>query len=152
VTVPIVVLLDARSAGADEAGLRAAARRVAREAGAPHVARAYRYPYALVAWHDRPVGVDLERVAPCEPAFAAGIRTPAERAAAAASSETDEDVTSLWSAKEALAKALGDARAYDPRRLESPRSWPGGRAGPWRASPLPAPAGHVAWLCWRSSR
>jgi phosphopantetheinyl transferase len=55
----------------------------------------------------------------------------------------------MWCGKEALSKALGDALAYDPRRLGSPLSWPDGRSGAWCAAELPAPAGHVAWLCWR---
>jgi phosphopantetheinyl transferase len=65
------------------------------------------------------------------------------------SRDPDAYVSSLWSSKEALAKALGDPLHYDPRRLESPMSWPGGRAGPWRAARLATPDGHTAWLCWR---
>ena len=60
-------------------------------------------------------------------------------------------LTSLWAATEALAKALGDALSHEPSRLGSPHHWPRGEAGPWRAQPLPAPRGHVAWLCWWSS-
>ncbi len=64
--------------------------------------------------------------------------------------DLDAWVAELWCAKEALAKALGDAVDYDPRRLESPIRWPELRSGPWRARPIPAlPAGHVGWLCWR---
>jgi hypothetical protein len=44
---------------------------------------------------------------------------------------------------------LLDALAYDPRRLESPLGWSSGRSGAWHAECLPAPAEHVAWLCWR---
>jgi hypothetical protein len=58
-------------------------------------------------------------------------------------------VTSLWSSKEALAKALGDALAYDPRRLESPLNWEDGAAGRWRARELTPEPGYVAWLVWR---
>ncbi|HWE10427.1 MAG TPA: hypothetical protein VG325_13820 [Solirubrobacteraceae bacterium] len=57
----------------------------------------------------------------------------------------------MWSSKEALAKALGDALRYDPRRLEAPVAWVNGACGPWRARPVPAPPGHVARVCWRSS-
>jgi phosphopantetheinyl transferase len=146
---PHVVLLDARRRGlADAAALRDWARATA-PPGARNVSRSYSFPYALVAWHDGPVGVDIGRVAPCDTAFADSIRTPAERAADVPVGEArDRVVTSLWCSKEALAKALGDARRYDPRRLEGPPSWPGGQAGPWRAQALLAPAGHVAWLCW----
>jgi hypothetical protein len=65
--------------------------------------------------------------------------------------DPDNYLTSLWASKEALAKALGDAMLYEPSRLGSPQHWPRGQAGPWRAAELAAPAGHVAWLCWRSS-
>jgi 4'-phosphopantetheinyl transferase superfamily len=148
--LPNVVLLDAQRQGLADAGaLRDRARATAPPC-ARHISRSYSFPYALVAWHDGPVGIDIERVAPCDAAFADAIRTPAERAAGDRGGEAgDRAVTSLWCSKEALAKALGDARRYDPRRLEAPPFWPGGRAGPWCAQALAAPAGHVAWLCWR---
>jgi hypothetical protein len=148
--LPQVVLLDARRRGLqDAAALRGWARATA-PPGARHVSRSYSFPYALVAWHDGPVGIDIERVVPCDTAFSDAIRTPAERAATGSGDDAgDRVVTSLWCSKEALAKALGDARRYDPRRLEGPPAWPGGRAGPWRALALHAPAGHVAWVCWR---
>ncbi len=56
--------------------------------------------------------------------------------------------TSLWSSKEALSKALGNALDYDPRWLEGPAAWPDGRSGPWRAARLDVGDDHVAWLCW----
>jgi len=152
-----VVLIDARADGLDEAGLRVRARDLATAgAGAPFASRSYSFPYALVAWHSAPVGVDIERVAPCDEAFADSIRTPAERAAATPHADSDSDsdsdrhITSLWSSKEALSKALGDALDYDPRRLESPQAWPKGRSGPWRAVTLDLADEHVAWLCWRA--
>ena len=143
-------MLDARAAGLDAPALRHWARHVAAASGAPYTTRSYRYPYALVAWHSRPVGVDIERVEPCDTPLADLICTPEERVGAAGATDPDGYVTSLWSAKEALAKALGDALAYEPSRLSSPAHWPGGRAGPWRAGQPAAPPGHVAWLCWRS--
>jgi 4'-phosphopantetheinyl transferase superfamily len=93
------------------------------------------------------VGVDIERVEEYDAALAWTICAPAEREAL--SSCDDELLTSLWCAKEALSKALGDALSYEPRRLEAPLLWPGGRAGPWRGERIAAPAAHVAWLCWR---
>lgn len=147
---PQVRLLDARGADLDEAGLREWARVLGGAQGAPHVTRSYRYPYALVAWHGAPVGVDVERIVPFDATFAASICTPAERRLDWASlPDRDARLASLWSGKEALAKALGDALAYDPRRLGAPLLWPGGRAGPWRAAQLAVPSGHVAWVCWR---
>jgi hypothetical protein len=145
-----VRLLDARREGVDEAGLRLRARRESRRCGATHVARSYRYPYALLAWHDRPVGVDIEWIAPCDERFADVICTEDERAALVLAGDRDEYLSSLWCGKEALSKALGDALRYDPRRLGSPVLWPGGRAGRWSAAPVAAPPGYTAWLCWRA--
>jgi hypothetical protein len=147
---PDVVLITARPA-TGPSGLQAWARRLSQGQGAACTSRSYRYPYALVAWHDEPVGADIERVGPCQSGFAELICTPEERDRWAGSVATDRDLTSLWSAKEALAKALGDAVNYEPSRLGSPSAWPDGRAGPWRAVELVAPSGYVAWLCWRTS-
>lgn len=146
--MPRVRLLDARERDLDETGLRAWAR--AESSTAANVARSYCYPYALVASHDAQVGVDIERIEPCDERFAELIGTPSERAEAASTSDRDGYLTGLWCSKEALSKALGDALRYEPARLASPLRWPGGRAGSWRASELSAPRGHVAWLCWRS--
>jgi hypothetical protein len=147
---PEIRFLDARAAGVDEPGLRDLARALTAASGAAFATRSYRHPYALVAWHSLPVGADLERIEACDGAFAESIRTPAERAAAGGHALSEAQIASLWCSKEALAKALGDARRYDPRRLESPMGWPDGSAGPWRAAPVPVARGHVAWLCWRS--
>lgn len=149
---PEVQLIRARR-HEDESAFRARVRTSSAPAGA-FLSRSYRLPYALIARHDGPVGVDIERVAPCAPGFAASISTPDElerrRSPTGASRPgNDEEAISLWCSKEALAKALGDARRYDPRRLEAPLAWPGGRSGAWRAARLVAPDGHVAWLCWR---
>jgi hypothetical protein len=144
---PEVVLLRA---GRDEpdASLRLRARRRASELGGVHVSRSYAFPYALVASHPEPVGVDIERIEPCDEQFARSICTPAE--AERAPWGTDEEIVSLWSGKEALAKALGDALRYDPRRLDSPIAWAGGASGPWRARRVPVPPGYCAWVCWRT--
>ncbi len=147
---PQVRLLDARGADLDEAGLREWARTLGDAQGAPYVTRSYRHPYALVAWHGARVGVDIERIEPFDAAFAASICTPAERLDWAGREDRDARLASLWSGKEALAKALGDALSYDPRRLEAPLLWPAGRTGPWRSARLAMPAGHVAWLCWQA--
>jgi hypothetical protein len=137
---PRVRILDARTRGLDEDGLRSWARMEG--AGAAHTTRSYCYPYAVVAVHARPVGVDIERREPHDATFVSSISTPSELG-------RDLDPASLWCSKEALAKALGDALRYDPRRLESPMLWPDGRSGPWAAEELTAPPDHVAWLCWR---
>jgi hypothetical protein len=146
---PEVRLLDARAAGVDESGLRCWAQAQTALSAAQFVTRSYRYPYAVVAWHSGPVGIDIERIEACDDAFVDSICTPVERSEWPAGGGRDAAAISLWCSKEALAKALGDALAYDPRRLESPLGWPAGRSGAWRAECLPAPPGYVAWLCWR---
>jgi 4'-phosphopantetheinyl transferase superfamily len=143
---PEVRLLDGDLARLGEEELRLEARTLSEACGAPHSSRSYSHPYALVAWHDGPVGVDIERVERCEAPFADLICTPAERA------ELDGWLASLWCGKEALTKALGDPLRYEPGRIDSPARWPAGRSGPWRAERLTAPPGHVAWLCWRASQ
>ncbi|MFZ1994946.1 MAG: 4'-phosphopantetheinyl transferase superfamily protein [Solirubrobacteraceae bacterium] len=142
---PAIELFDARIDGLDAAALRARVREY--EPGAGWVSRSYCFPLAMLAAHPDRVGIDIERVEACDERFARSIRTPDEQALAASGS--DEDLISLWCSKEALAKALGDAVRYDPRRLESPLHWAAGACGPWRARPLPVPGGFRAWVCWR---
>src|ERR1700729_1993357 len=142
---PGVALIDASAGGLDEAALRARARNLGEAVGAGTVSRSYCHPYALVGWHTGPIGVDIERVGACPEEFSQAISTPDERASERWT--TDRELISLWSSKEALSKALGDALEYDPRRLESPAGWPGGVCGPWRTAALPAPHGHHAWVC-----
>jgi len=149
--VPQVRLLDAREVAADEEMLRGVARRLTESAAAPWVSRSYAFPYALIAWHDAPVGIDIERIERCSMAFAEMVCTPSEMAFTPADGPVDDHLTGLWSSKEALAKALGDALRYDPRRLGSPMYWPEGRAGTWCTAALRAPAGHCAWICWRGA-
>ena len=122
------------------------------QAAPSHSSRSHRYPYALVACHAAPVGVDFERVEPFDGSFFVSMCTPSELAQQVDFDDLDGYAISLWSSKEALAKALGDAVAYDPRRLGSPMLWPDGRSGPWRAVALPVPSGHSGWLCWKTSR
>ncbi|RKQ93027.1 4'-phosphopantetheinyl transferase superfamily protein [Solirubrobacter pauli] len=124
--------------GPDPAALRARARTLGGQS------RSYCAPYAVVAFHDGPVGVDIERVVDCDDRFAASITTPSERVPRDAA-----EIISLWSSKEALAKALGDAVAYDPRRLESPAAWRNGVNGAWHAQALTLPDGFRGWVCWR---
>jgi hypothetical protein len=157
--VPRVLLADSwtpsrlgvRAGGLGEDGLRALARGTSDTWGAPYNSRSYCFPRALVASHIAPVGVDIERVQACGKTFADSIQTPAERALGSPPGGPDDHFTSLWCSKEALSKALGDPLAYDPRRLEGPGAWTGGRSGPWRACALDVGAGYVAWICWRAA-
>jgi hypothetical protein len=145
---PRVALIDVTLEGLDEAALRARARTLGEAVGAGMVSRSYCHPYALVGWHTEPVGVDIERFVACPEEFSQAIATPAEQASGRFT--TDRDLISLWSSKEALSKALGDALDYDPRRLESPAGWPGRASGPWRTATLRAPDGYCAWVCGRT--
>jgi phosphopantetheinyl transferase len=149
--VPGVALLNAAAAQLDLAGLRTWARAFTADVGSRFTSRSYCFPYALVAWHSAPVGVDIERHDSYPPGFAALVCTPQELVGYGDAAPDDAELTGLWCGKEALAKALGDAVHYDPRRLDSPLHWPDGEAGRWRARELSAPVGHVAWLCWRPS-
>lgn len=145
---PAYELLRASAPAGADARLRTLARRHPAALAAGHSSRSYRAPLALVAWGETPLGIDLERVDACDRAFAESICTPGELALFAGRLGDARFVTSLWSGKEALAKALGDAIRYDPRRLDSPLGWEGGSAGPWRARELAPAPGHVAWLVW----
>jgi phosphopantetheinyl transferase len=149
IDAPHLALIDGADAGLDEAGLRTTARGLGAAVGASAVSRSYCHPYALVGWHCAPVGVDIEAVVPCPPEFAESISTPTEYTSGRWT--TDSELVSLWSGKEALAKALGNAVDYDPRRLPSPAGWPGGICGSWRAATLALPDSHCVWVCWQAS-
>lgn len=150
--IPQIQLLDAHAMCIGDQALRNMARQLTIASGAVFVSRSYCFPYAIVAWHSGPVGVDIERISQCESAFADLICTRDERIAAGDASDFDAYLTSLWSSKEALAKGLGDALCYEPSRLESPLRWPLGCAGAWHSEELAVDRKHVAWLCWRSGR
>ena len=128
--------------------LRVAARARSEAAGdGRRVSRAYGFPYALLAHHGAAVGIAIERVAPRDVVFAASICTPDELERARVLDWSR--MTSLWTSKAAFAKALGDARLYDPRRLDGPAGWARGVSGPWRAEALAVAPDHRAWVCWR---
>lgn len=110
--------------------------------------RSYAPPYAVQALHDGPVGVDLEQVSAVPAGFLDSVSTPDERRARPDGAVEARAAVLVWSAKEAAAKALGDALRYDPSRLASPTLWPDGRAGRWRYAELDAPLGHVLTLVW----
>jgi phosphopantetheinyl transferase len=158
---PTAYLIDARARGCGEKELRAEARALSARRGEPFSSRSYRYPYAVVACHHQRVGVDLEVVDAANIGLGEVICTPAERLALATVRDQQHYLSGLWSAKEALAKALGDALLYEPGRLTSPALWraepastPCSRGpatvvtGRWRATALDVPDGYVGWLCW----
>ena len=129
------------------ATVRAAAWRFSSASSRPYSSRSYSVPLTLVALHERPVGVDVERISTLDHDEITSILTPRERKWL--TSSTPEEITSIWSGKEALAKALGDAVAYDPRRLDAPCTWERGEAGRFRARRLDVGQGFVAWACWQ---
>jgi phosphopantetheinyl transferase len=149
--MPSWELLRARPDAQGDLALHARAGSHPSASQAPHASRSYRFPLAIVAWHNAPVGVDIERVDALGVDFARSICSPLELEDEALIASLDDDVVvaSMWSGKEALAKALGDAVDYDPRRLDSPLLWPHGVSGRWRASALSVPKGYVAWLVWQ---
>ena len=133
---PRVALIDVTLEGLDQAALRRRARELGAAVGAGAVSRSYCHPYALVASHTGPVGVDIERIVACDERFARSICTPTEMARTPWAN--DREIVSLWSGKEALAKALGDARASTTRGGSNRR-----RAG---RNPAPARGGPPASL------
>ena len=124
-----------------------AARSITASAPQQHSSRSYSFPLALIALHRKPVGVDIEFVAQWAPPQIASILSITERKHH--SPMDHRRAASVWSSKEALAKALDATIYYDPRRLESPAFWPIGAAGRWRTYRLRVPEAYEAWLCWR---
>lgn len=145
---PEIRILDARAADVDERRLLEGVRAAAGIYPGRRISRSYSFPLALLAWYDGPVGIGVERISPCEDGFADPSRTPSERRAASAL-DADATSTSLWSGKQALANALGDALACDQPLVEGPAGRPRRSTGPWRARSLPVGPGFVAWVCWQ---
>jgi hypothetical protein len=114
-----------------------------------HTSKSYRNPLSLIGAHDDVVGVDIERVETYDKTFAESICMPEEWVSEATRPRTGRQVADVWSSKEALAKALGDALDYDPRRLVGLALAPKGRAGRWQAARVSVPHGHVGWVVWR---
>ena len=130
-----------------EASSPAETRVVARSIETPpewHWSRSYRGNFGVVAFSPMRVGVDIEVIDPTVTSDA--VLTPTELRAEG----SGEALCSWWSAKEALAKALGDARHYDPRSLATPARWQSGFQGRWIARNLAVPSRYVGWLIWES--
>ncbi len=150
-SAPLCRAYDARALALDDAGLRDYVRQQTRDTPLSHHSRSYAYPYAMLAsWHDA-VGVDIERLQPHDLAFATTICTPRELIEVRlAAHEGDEGVllSHLWSCKEALAKALGDALRYEPSRLEVIDLLAVGHLGRWIGGSVDVDDRYCAWLCW----
>ena len=102
------------------------------------------------------VGADLEKIEPRTGTFILDYFTPVERQlVAACPAETRaEQVTLVWSAKEAMLKALGVGLHWDTRAVEVRRIETGGSGdGKWREIELDEvqPAGR-SWVGWWQRR
>ena len=104
--------------------------------------RSYSRDFAVEVFASSRCGIDLELPTPSDPEWS--IESPLYQLAVLAKGEkelvlateyrNDTDLASvIWSSKEALAKALGDASSYEPTDLYSPITW--GVNGPanWKA-------------------
>lgn len=76
-----------------------------------------------------PVGVDIERIEPRDPSFAADYFTPVELALLETAPPTRRDLftTTIWSAKEAVLKLLRHGLTVDTRQVECLPQQPNGR-------------------------
>lgn len=114
---------------------------------------------ALASAPDLHVGADLERIEPRTETFVLDYFTPCERQLVEAASTESRalQVTLIWSAKEAMLKALGvglhwDTRMVEVRRLNGLSDAPGDPAG-WQELQVAeaAPAQRV-WRAWWQRR
>lgn len=93
------------------------------------------------------VGVDVEAVAPWDPAvLSEGWLHPAERRALAALPEEARPaaLTGCWTKKEAVLKGLGTGLSGDPAGLRTAVGRSGGRIAGWTLQPVVVPRGRVA--------
>ncbi len=157
-TLPRVWLVNTIGADIDMGTLRSQTRMISESvgvtgsgAGARCISRSYRHPFALIATHNDVLGVDIERVDPFDKDFAESICTPSEWSSDATRPRGAVELADVWSTKEALAKALGNALDYDPRRLVSLALAPNNRASAWQAARVSVPSGYVGWVIWRRS-
>ena len=108
----------------------------------PFASKSHSRGLTVVLQSNHPCGVDLESLdSEIEPWLFADQRfqdfvlAPGEAQAIKASKYAEHGflATVVWSSKEALAKALGDARKYSPSRLRSPISWESEPVQNWEA-------------------
>ncbi|MBK9943693.1 MAG: 4'-phosphopantetheinyl transferase superfamily protein [Kouleothrix sp.] len=112
---------------------------------------------AITDLADAPIGVDIERIEPRGPEFAADFFTPHEQRqiAAAAPAERDTVVTLIWSAKESALKALRLGLTIDTRCVSCSLGRHGSAGLAWwpltidyRLAPA-RPAGTIMHGWWR---
>jgi phosphopantetheinyl transferase len=90
-------------------------------AAVPHVSLAHKNGIGVAIVGERPVGIDIERIAPREEAFLRLAFTDAERRLLAAQERSEEWAARFWAAKEAVAKLEGGGLGGDPKRFEVTR-------------------------------
>ncbi len=98
-----------------------------RFSGAPlsvHVSIAHCEDRAIAIAHDRPVGVDIERISPRDPNFIASIATQVEQSllderGGVTPEQRAEWITRLWCAKEAAGKMTGAGVNGAPTQFEA---------------------------------
>ena len=97
-----------------------------------HTSRSYSGRYVAEVFARSRCGIDLETLKPAEtnwsidsPLFEMAMLAPGEKQLIKESVLCDHEnlPTLIWASKEALAKALGDAKNYEPTRLLSPITW-----------------------------
>ena len=100
--------------------------------GGSFQSRSYTHGFkADIAWTGKcAIDIELVNEAPAgwdihNPSFQSSILKPGEyqRLCESPNARANYLPTLIWSSKEALAKALGDARDYEPRHLDSPLLW-----------------------------
>ena len=110
---------------------------------------------AVCAWTSAPgvaLGIDLERIEPRSPAFVRDYFTAAEQALIAGAAR-ELDAVLLWSAKEAMLKALGKGLRLDTRAVEVLRIANHEEIAGWRGLTVHCPARSELdwWAGWRSA-
>lgn len=126
-----------------------------------HWSRSYSGNVALVAGWNQRVGIDIELTDLAREAswsftnerFRSSMLTSEERSRIASEEVPGPTLsaTSVWSSKEAVAKALGTPRQFDPARLTGAAVWIDARRGRWRAAYLdltPLGLDAVAWTVY----
>ncbi|MDR3201527.1 MAG: 4'-phosphopantetheinyl transferase superfamily protein, partial [Bifidobacteriaceae bacterium] len=90
-------------------------------AAPPHISLSHKGGAGAAMAGDRPVGIDLEQIAPRDESFMRLAFSEAERGLIAARERPDEWATRFWVAKEAVGKLEGGGLGGDPKRARVTR-------------------------------
>ena len=83
----------------------------------PHFSLSHAGDLVMAAVADRPIGCDVERIAPLLPGMAEHCLTEDELAHLDRSTDREREFYRLWVRKESALKALGSGFQYEPREL-----------------------------------